>query len=159
LTEVNSLRPREHAPELLSDERVAEGVGDGGELWAQQPDQRDEMAPPPPGHRGTEQAQALHLVGSLQADLDGHPPAERVPDQVGSVDPHTVHEATDRAGEPRRVVGGAKGLGGGAEAGQVDGVDGVLGREGRDGLVEARLVAAETVDQDHGLDPVAGGQG
>ena len=33
------------------------------------------------------------------------------------------------------------------------------GGQGRDALEEARLVAAQAVDQDHVLDPVAGGQG
>ena len=155
---MDALRPREHAPELLADEGVAEGVGNGGEFGPQQPHQRHEVASTAPGHRGAEEAETLHPLGTPQSDLDRHPPTERVADQMGPADPQGVHEAADRTCEPGGVVGGAERLGGGSEPRKVDGVDGVLGGESRDRLVEARLVATQPVDQDHRLDPVAGRQ-
>ncbi len=126
---MDPLGPGEHAPELLADQRASEAVRDGGELGPEQPDDGDEVPAPPPGHRGAEQAEALHPPRVPQADFDRHPAAERVADKVSPLDPHRVHEPADGAREPGGVVRSAERLGRRAEPRQVDGVDRVLGRE------------------------------
>src|SRR3954470_8325881 len=120
---MDALGPREHAPELLAHERPPEAVRDGRELRPQELHDRDEVPAPPPGHRWAEQAQALNPSRLAEADLDRHPAAERVADQVGTLDSHGVHEPGYRPGEPGCVVWRAKRLGRRAEPGQVDRVD------------------------------------
>ena len=123
-------------------------VRDRGQLGPQQLHEGDEAAALAPGQRGGQQAEAVDAVGRAQADLDRDPPAQRVADHVGAPDAHRVQEARHLPGEPGRVVGGAGELGRGAEAGQVDRVHRVVRRQRRDRLEEARLVAAEAVDED-----------
>ena len=87
--------------------------------------------------------------GRCEADLDRHPPAHAVADEVGALDPERVHRADDGVGEVARAVGRRRGLGGAAEARQVDRVDGVAAAERGGGVEEARLGRPEAVQEQH----------
>ena len=98
---------------------------------------------------GGEQRQAGDALGRAQPHLDGDAAAHRVADQVGAADVEGVHHLDDGVGEPARRVRAGDGLGGAAEARQVERVDAVArARERGRGVEERGLGRAQAVDAD-----------
>src|SRR5512133_507912 len=136
----------EQAPELARDPAAAEVVREQAELRTHEAHDRVPVALDE-GHGGREERQAGDPLGRAQAHLDRHPAAHRVADQVGAPDVQRVHHLDRGVGEPASRVRAGEGLGGAAEAGQVERVDAVArARQRCGGVEERRLGRAQPVD-------------
>ena len=159
---VDEIAVGEHRPELLLDAAAAERVGQQAELGADEAHERLEAAAHE-GQRRAQQREAADPRRLAQPDLDRHPAAHRVADDVRALDLQRVHHAEHRAGEEARVVAGQRGLARAPEAREVERMDPVVAAERRRGVEERRLGAAEAVQQQdvgpladrQGRDPVA----
>ena len=85
----------------------AEAVGQEPELGAQERARAGGSRAARRPRPGTAAPSAAHALGRGEPDLDRHPAAHRVADQVGALDPERVHRADHGAGEPAARRSGA----------------------------------------------------